>query len=1112
MKKPFLTMLAAVGLPLCGLSGLAAGPEISWSVMHPVAFDVGYMRRVVEKAKEYGHVDSFELCGLEQIGINGLSLFEPYPHAHAAADRAFVERTRADLNAICEIAHTAGKPVYFWHRENLVPKGIFEDVPALLDADGEFDLLGEAYEKYLRYKIGDAFRNCPGLDGLVLTLTECEYSVIHNSNQERYPSETCVSRVVGIFADELNRRGKRLVLRSFGDGEDYVKIRRGALAAAKTAGVFEIETKVTEADFVPFLPRNQYLKRDLPLTLGAECDALGEFLGAGWLPAAQVARIREYVDSAREEGASRYAIRIDRKGFPIFDTAHEVNLYAYMRFIRDPRATAEDVLREYAARRFGRAAEGMIPVLRDELELVRNVNYVASNLTFHAFPVAPNLKYVKAGGIFALFRENESLAALKDIWSILYRMRTPDHARILAEKDRGLELAERGLATVERLKDDLPAEEYARQHRAFANAVTLAKAMRAYTRCVVAYFEDMAARQDAPARLAAASSAAQETIAALKGGEMDAPYLNGIGFFCRELLREYRLERAARAKFEARKDVYDFVIAGGIYDDIRVGRLMHAAYPETKADRIVRHVGNPTFPIGRITVRLNAPADARIDVALDPDGAPACDVRKEWADGTWTVSIGKTGADYPAVLSVAAVRGAADSGTVKAAWFEADVSCGLGVGIAGYDGDDVATGKLDDLKLCGLCLDDGREKALILSFDLLFLDGDTIRSYRRFAAEKLGLREEAVLVSCTHTHGGPHTRAYERNRGEDDEYVLPDDPGHPDVKYVKELDERVRQAIAGFADRADWKVCRVGCFSAQVDENRNRRYTTADNCASFIAHRRTLHGIATGTADKELGTVVLLDARTGAPLYVIGNYAAHPLASHAPGQGGLRITSDYPGFYRRYVESETGAKAMFVQGAAGDLVPKDDELGVAAARRTGENLAMASLAAIIDITRNAGRFVLAKPRLGAEIRRFESPVRPVWREVLKKDVLTLEVQCLSVGDIAFVALPGEPVCELGLEIKWHSPFRRTFVAYGGIGNCGYVSPENFMAAGAYEPQYQQFASRDTLKLVETARDALFTVRSRTFPEDDAIAGGYPDNQNLPLVNLPGGVKKSKWRK
>ena len=75
---------------------------------------------------------------------------------------------------------------------------------------------------------------------------------------------------------------------------------------------------------------------------------------------------------------------------------------------------------------------------------------------------------------------------------------------------------------------------------------------------------------------------------------------------------------------------------------------------------------------------------------------------------------------------------------------------------------------------------------------------------------------------------------------------------------------------------------------------------------------------------------------------MIGNWAAHALTAHAPGLGGLRISSDFPGFYRRYIESETGAKAMFIQGAAGDLVTKDDEYGNAAAKRVGEEIGRAS--------------------------------------------------------------------------------------------------------------------------------------------------------------------------
>ena len=95
---------------------------------------------------------------------------------------------------------------------------------------------------------------------------------------------------------------------------------------------------------------------------------------------------------------------------------------------------------------------------------------------------------------------------------------------------------------------------------------------------------------------------------------------------------------------------------GGIYDDGRVIRMMHAALPQTKADRVVRFAGNNRFPIGRIAVRLTAPETARIDVALDPDGVQECDVAKSWKDGVWTVSVGKKGSSYPGILSIAAVR------------------------------------------------------------------------------------------------------------------------------------------------------------------------------------------------------------------------------------------------------------------------------------------------------------------------------------------------------------------------------------------------------------------------------------------------------------------------
>ena len=686
---------AGVAATLALLPGLAAArPEISWSVMHPTAIDTNYMARVVAKAVEYGGVDSFEVCGdchRGYSGINGLSLLERYPHAAAKVDAEAVRKNRSEMNAICDMAHGIGKPLYYWHREIFIPEGLLDDLPQLLDADGEFDLLGDAYRDWLRYKLDETFRFCPGLDGIVLTLTEADYSVIHNSNPARYPPQKVVESLVSLFVDEHKRRGKRFILRSFGsNSQDYVDIIGGAVAAAKGigpalrgpgAGGFEIETKVTEADFVPWLPKNPFLKKNAPLTLGAECDALGEYLGAGYLPAAQVGRIREYVASAREEGADRYTIRIDRVGNSIFDSAHEVNLYAYMRFIADPAATEDGVIADYAAKRFGDAAAEMAPLVKGELEMVRNIHYVASNLVFHSFPLKADFKTVKAGGIFSVYRENRPLDAAKDIWSILSSTKAPTHERILAEKAKGLEMAKAGLAKIESLKGRLPADEYARQHRAFTAAVKAAKALQAYTKCCVAYFADMAARQDDPLRLRRASEEAVELIESMMvnpaddftgrrdyfsvvGENLDRVYFAGLRYYCRELLNEYACERKLRRKYEARADVADFVTVGGIYDDNRTIRTMHGAYTKTLPGRVVRQAGNPIFPNGTIAVRFEDVPGAKVEVELDPSGSQACEIREATDGGVREVVVGKKGRDYPALLAIALVRPAPADGPV----------------------------------------------------------------------------------------------------------------------------------------------------------------------------------------------------------------------------------------------------------------------------------------------------------------------------------------------------------------------------------------------------------------------------------------------------------------
>ena len=651
---------------------------ISWSVFHPVWPEVDYFRKVIAKADAYGGVDSFEACGRcsdPNGGLNGFLLYEPYPSAAKDVDRAWVAKNVKTMNDIVAASHRSGRPFYYWHREIYMPKGVLRDIPELKDADGEFDLLGEAYAKYLRWKIGAAFKAVPDLDGIVLTLTEADFSVIHNSNMDRYPPVRVVEHLVRIFAEEHEKRGKKLIVRSFGSiAPDYEDIIAGAKAAA-TDHSFEIETKVTPYDFDPFLPNNPFLRKVPGTTLGAECDCVGEFFGAGYFPAAQVPVIRRYVNDGRARGVDRYTIRIDRVGNSIFDCAHDVNIYAYMRFIRDPQATAAEVLDEWARKHWTGCEKEMKKLAALGFEAVKRTQFVDESVAFHQNPPAPNFKYVKACGICSIFRDGFDLHQAERMWGVLSGRRTPGRRAILAEKDEAVRMADEGFALLKTLKGRLPDDEYARHFRAWRNISLVSKATREYFRCACAYFDDMDANAaDAP-RLTATVAAAEKTISALMenpdrtidgyqdhctamGENMDVVYLFPLRWFCREFLREYKAEFAARQKFLGRPDVIDFVIPGGVYDDIRCWRTaMHASYQDVESGVPVRYAGNGIFPNGAVMVEFKESKGAKLEIDVDPArGASDYTLEDVTVNGFRRVTISKKGAAYPAIRSIALVN------------------------------------------------------------------------------------------------------------------------------------------------------------------------------------------------------------------------------------------------------------------------------------------------------------------------------------------------------------------------------------------------------------------------------------------------------------------------
>ena len=627
----------------------SAAPEITWSLMHPTPLDTDYMRRVIAAAEAY-RVESFEVCGEchnPSGSLDGLVSYEGYEGQRDPRSAEEIERNRAALREMAALAHGAGKTLLYWHREVMVPRALAESIPGLLDEDGEFDLLGPAYEKLLRFKLGQALDAVPGLDGVVLTLTESDYSVIHNSRPDRYPPVRVVAHLTRIFAGELAARGKRFVLRSFGSiAQDYEDILAGAALAARDFA-FEVETKITPYDFVPFLPVNPWLRVLPGATLGVECDCVGEFLGAGNLPAANVENIVNYVRAGQAAGASRYVIRLDRLGTSIFDTAYEINLRAYHRAIDEPGVEASRIVAGELADLEGPARGLMRDLLAAGIRLIGEINFIEGNVVFHTFPLDPSLKWLKAGGIFALFQPDTPLENLKGIWSILADRRTPaDRERIVAAKRAAREEAQAWLDKVETLRGHLPSARFERLRLEWRHLVDLGRLMESFCAVIRAYFDGMAAADPAcaalervlenarslfsewlaPDELAVSHAAGKEDdhyhdiFAVLGGDRFRENYARPLWRILCALRDEYPAESAMRAQWRGRSDLSDFVLPGSVTDEIRFRRYMHAAHARYADGLLLRQVANRVFPNGFLGCDLQRPAGpAKLWITVRPD-------------------------------------------------------------------------------------------------------------------------------------------------------------------------------------------------------------------------------------------------------------------------------------------------------------------------------------------------------------------------------------------------------------------------------------------------------------------------------------------------------------
>ncbi len=404
---------------------------------------------------------------------------------------------------------------------------------------------------------------------------------------------------------------------------------------------------------------------------------------------------------------------------------------------------------------------------------------------------------------------------------------------------------------------------------------------------------------------------------------------------------------------------------------------------------------------------------------------------------------------------------------------EVDYTPRLGLPLMGNFRDDYgARGVHDPLYARAAVFKDAAgRRAAVLSVDVCMLDRDNVAFMRECIASQCELRPQEILITATHTHSAPAPM------------ILGSLPKSPDADIAAFLHKAATAAVLACKDLRPARLM-VG-RSQEHRVSFNRRLKCRDGQTRMNWERldpQTVVG-ALGPINPQLTVVSVV--RDDRPVAALVNFGLHPAI--LAGDNWL-YSADFPGYLAEAMSRLHGSdfSTLFLNAPCGDVNHLDysDPLqgrGYQMTQRVGHMLAVAAHEAIRasvpvqgdEIAVSHEKVSLARLPISEDQRRWcEQVIAEVERtgspgqvdglpdEYYARTRLKMharqheddqvEVMAIRVGDVAFVGLPGEIFCELGLQIARLSPARHTLVM--GLANdaIGYIPTREAYPLGGYE--------------------------------------------------------------
>ncbi len=381
----------------------------------------------------------------------------------------------------------------------------------------------------------------------------------------------------------------------------------------------------------------------------------------------------------------------------------------------------------------------------------------------------------------------------------------------------------------------------------------------------------------------------------------------------------------------------------------------------------------------------------------------------------------------------------------------------LDIPLQGYYYPRMPDGVHDDLHAKAWVIDDGHDQVVLVACDLVEVSREAVEAARQRISSRCGIPADHVLISATHTHTGPE--------------------GVPG--YVSSLGHWIADSVVIAEGNK-----RPALLSVSTEQEpalaHNRRYLMKDGTVQTNPGFLNPNVVrAVGPIDSRVG-VLFAEDENHSPLVTWVNYAMH-----LDTVGGTWISADYAYYLARTLAAVKGRDMLttFTIGAAGDINHWDvqrpgPQRGFETAQKLGETLAgdvvkacthlraldSARVRAVSETiklplervtdeeVREAEKIVAEPPRTDVDFTLERVRAEKVM-QVKKRhgEDAPAEIQVLTVGPVAFVAIPGEYFVELGMRIQKESPFPYTFIVELANDDLGYIPTRRGFEEGGYEP-------------------------------------------------------------